>query len=380
LRILMAILSLGLWAAMAVRAQLNPEISGLYEHQLTLSDRNNDTYWSAQNQFRLTFRANPVAKVSAEATLAAISYHGLTEVSPADYVPERLRDQVSSSSVILEDRVFLDRAMADIFIRQIRFQIGIQPLRWGAGYAWNPTDLFTTKSPVDPGYIEEGVSAVKATFPWRKDGHISAILVPEATWGNSGKGIRWLDYLLGFDMSVCYLERTLFPIPIQSNSGKERYLGWDLTGELMGPGLWSEGTVLLDPDRDDPVKIVVGLDYTTFSGWYVKLEGYHNGDGAESAAEYTVDDWLEAMYRPNIFLGKDYVLAGVEKTAGDLWRLSLYGIGNLSDRSLVVNPWVYYDIAMSSEVIVSAAIPVGADLDEFHTGNASGFIRLHVYF
>jgi hypothetical protein len=286
----------------------------------------------------------------------------------------------STPGITLDDRVFLDRAMVDLFWKRIRFQIGIQPLKWGTGYAWNPTDLFTVKSPTDPTYIEEGVNAVKVSVPWRIDGYIAAFVIPEDTWNNSGKGVRWLDNIIGFDMSVSYLERTLFPIPTNVCTENERYVGWDVTGELWGPGVWAEGIYLLDPERDDPLKLVVGLDYTTADGWYFKLEGFHNGDGMASEQDYTVDDWLTQLYRPNVFLGENYGLAGVEKTLGDLWRGALYGIGNLSDGSAVINPWLYYDISMSSEIILSGVIPFGGDLVEFREGNASGFVRFHVYF
>ncbi len=368
-------------AATAVPAYDGVDISGLLEHQLSLSRINRSEAWSAYNQLRITFRADPAARVSAEATLAAISYHGRIQWSPSEIVPDSLRSQVESTpGVTLEDRVFLDRAMVDLFWKRVRFQFGIQPLKWGTGYAWNPTDLFTVKSPTDPTYIEEGINAVKVTVPWRTDGYIAAIFVPEDTWNNSGKGIRWLDYLLGFDASVSYLERTLSPISAEAYVGKERYLGWDITGELWGPGIWAEGAYLFDPNRDDPLKLVVGTDYTTVDGWYFKLEGFHNGDGKSSENDYTADDWLTQLYRSNVFLGENYGLAGVEKTLGDLWRGALYGIGNLSDQSLLINPWLYYDISMSSEIILSAVIPFGGDLAEFRDGNASGFIRFHVYF
>ncbi|KPL06868.1 hypothetical protein AMJ86_06805 [bacterium SM23_57] len=346
-----------------------------------MSNYNDSWHWAAQNQLRTTIRSSLITQVSAEATLAAISYHGETEISPQDLLPEPLQNQAQNiPTIIYDNRIYLDRAMIDIFTGNIRWQIGIQPLRWGTGYAWNPTDLFTTKSPVDPTYIEEGVNAIKISIPWRTDGNISGIWVPEDTWESSGKGIKWLDHLAGFDISVSYLERTLFPIPIPAFTGKERYVGWDITGEILGPGIWSEGTILLEPDLDDPLRLVAGIDYTTWDGWYFKLEAFHNGIGKESEQDYTVNDWLELLYRPNTFLGKDYGLLGIEKSLGNFWRASLYGIGNITDGSILINPWLYYSISMSAEIMVSVGIPVGDDIDEFHQGSSSGFIRLHVYF
>jgi hypothetical protein len=273
-----------------------PEISGWFEHQLSVQKSYGRWHWTAHNQLRLTLRSQG-PRVTAEATLAAISYHGYAEISTSDFVPESLRDRLQAPTVLsFEDRIFLDRALVDMQISKIWIVAGIQPLRWGTGYAWNPTDLFTTKSPTDPTYIEEGVNAIKVSVPWRIDGYIAGVLVPEENWNASGKVVKWLDHAVGFDVSALYMERTLAPIPVPAPTGKERYAGWEMAGGILGMGVWSEGTILLDPDRHDPLRMVAGMDYTTSGGWYFKIEGFHNGDGRTSSADYTVDDWLEPLY------------------------------------------------------------------------------------
>ncbi len=65
---------------------------------------------------------------------------------------------------------------------------------------------------------------------------------------------------------------------------------------------------------------------------------------------------------------------------GDLLAGSLFGIANLDDGSLAINPQLTYNIFEDVELSLLASVFVGDDRDEFGYQSAGLRLRLRAYF
>jgi hypothetical protein len=180
---------------------------------------------------------------------------------------------------------------------------------------------------------------------------------------NATLGLRVTTFLLGWDISLSYIYgRDDLPqaseivgtpgIPPQLDITfdylRQHVIGLDLTGELLGMGIWGElaifvperlelvtdmtalGQGLEEEDTSHYIKALVGLDYTFVNGIYINLQYAHG-----FAYENNSDDLGNYL-----FLGFEWSLFDDQVLIGPIGiALEVDDIADLSETwALVVNP------------------------------------------
>jgi hypothetical protein len=155
-------------------------------------------------------------------------------------------------------------------------------------------------------------------------------------------------------------------------------VGGDLSGEVLGIGVWAEGAWATRADGDW-VELTVGGNATLPGDVLLNLEGYYDGRG-RPGTPYALEDWLAVALGDRRTMGRGLLFASVTRPTGDLMALGLAGLANLGDGSAVILPSVSYSFAENVDIFVQLVATVGPDGTEFGTRGHAGLIRGRVYF
>jgi hypothetical protein len=380
---------------------------------------------------RLDLKAKLGDVVRFDGDIILKKYVGSTTYDLADYLPENIASTLTAVARLSGTRVppfafrdtfYIDNAALFLQKKRTIFSIGIQQIPWGTGYAFNPTDLWNIKDILDPTYEKPGKPSIKFEHGLGNLGVIGVVGFDE-NWRHIPWTASLATHAAGFDISLCAGSnvRELFDPALSASSFYfRRYLsGYAVSGQIGDIGVWSEGAlnrvetdknyvsayseyddsmqVLLpfirhlgiDPDalETDYLKdrtfaqLLAGMDYTfgIGNGLHCMAEYLYNGDGKDDYDKYSLEDWLEYYEGLNLSLGMHMLFGGLSFSPTDLSTVSLYAIGNLSDRSVMINPWFTYSITDDSELNVIGAVPVGHSNDEFGQKVYTGMVRLKIY-
>jgi hypothetical protein len=179
--------------------------------------------------------------------------------------------------------------------QRVYLTIGKQPIRWGAGQIWNPTDFVnrTKRDPLSTLDLRTGVSLVKVHVPFEASTsnlYALAILDDSRTLGQVGGAVRGE---IAFD-------RAEVTVSAAARKDQPLLLGGDVS---MGVGLfdlYAEGAFAHghhtplpgEPDRDDDwipqvsAGTSVQIDYGDEDSMTLGLEYFHNDDGVDDPAKY----------------------------------------------------------------------------------------------
>jgi hypothetical protein len=310
-------------------------------------------------------------------------YRGNTSIALADVLPDALGAVVGDATVDLETRHYLNHAFVTIRPGPVELTAGKQFLTWGAAAVFNPTELFRPKNMLEPGYEREGVGALSAKLPFGPLSDVRVAWVPEGGFDTSGKLVRVRHHVAGFDISgiVAEVYEQLLPggiLGTESVLERRRTLGGDVTGELLGLGVWTEAS-WSDFAGERWVEVTVGGNYSLSDGTLFLLEGFYNGRG-DWDAPYSIDSWLHRLTGTRRTLGKGILVGNVTRPFGQLWSLGFSTLGNVGDRSGVFIPTVSYSFAENVDLLFNGLVYFGGNGTEFGTGDLGGFIRGRVYF
>lgn len=371
------------------------EFTGYYENQLFPQELNDKLIFQDYNKLRIDLFAEISENVSFNGDYICRLFHGARRFNSFDFIPANVVSQYARESETsidslrpdfdfgYSDEYFLDNAYVTIYSKLANVRIGKQQLPWGSGYSWNPTDIFNEKNLLDPTYEKVGVNAFKLEIPFGKEGVLTGVIGIGERWETSTKGLKIKGHLSGFDLSACFVEKTQESFDYLSFSPlseRRRLLGGDLSGELLGLGLWVEGAYNQMENSDDFGQYLVGADYTFQSGLYLIGEYYRNELGRADKAEYTFDDWMRLLSAEGENLGTDYIYWGEIYPVRELLNWSNYLIVNLNDRSGVFFPWFDYSLNDNAELILVGYVPFGGKETEFGEFGLGGFARVRVYF
>ncbi len=364
-------------------AQQQVRFTGYLEHQFATSRAGDG--WTMIDYDRLRVDVNARAGRGTRASAAVVYqlYRGDTQRDVRDFLPDDLAAVIGSTSVELEDLHLLNHAYVRLDPGPFEITAGKQYLTWGAGFAFNPTELFRPKNLLEPSYDREGIGALSAKVPLASLSDVMVALVPEGGFGESGKVLRARHHVAGFDLSALVAEVFESPVSGDLGTGAEELerrfaIGGDVSGELLGLGVWVEATW---SNRADErwVETTVGGNYTLADGTLLMLEGYYNGRGG-SGEPYPLELWLQRLSGDMRSLGKGMAYGVVNRPFGQLWTVGLSTLANVSDGSFVLIPTLSYAFAQNVDLVFNGAFYVGADGTEFGGDNHGGFLRGRVYF
>ncbi|MFH1759965.1 MAG: hypothetical protein ABIA63_02580 [bacterium] len=298
-------------------------------------------------------------------------------------------EQIYYSSLYPRDNFTLDRALLKLYFDKFDLYIGRQQVAWGTGYAWNPTDIWNIKSPLDPAAARQGVNAIRAEIPLGRLGQVAGVVVPGVNIRNTSGGLRIKQNIKGFDLSLCSVkmmthDRALFGLP------KKLLVGADMAGQIPGEvGVWAE-VAFTNPvpdtlnyaDFDSAfLQIDAGMDYTLENGLYLMLEYYFNGSGKSSAKHYNFMSLLNLFAGEVSGLARNYLFFGLRKDFLELFNFGLYINTNLDDKSAVILPSWEYDFTDGISINLGANLFIG-DKKESEYGSffSSSILRVTGYF
>jgi hypothetical protein len=372
-----------LWLPAGLAAQQpSARFSGYFEHQTSTSRR--DGRWTLLDYDRIRYNLDARAGrgVTGSAGVVYQIFRGETRFPLASALPANLAPLVDTASVVLDDRNVLNHAYVTLGDGAVQLTAGKQYLTWGAAYAFNPTELFRPKNVFEPGYDREGVGAIATRVAVGPLSELLVAFVPSGGFTTSGKVFRARHHVGGFDLSA--LVAQLHEPEASTGFGSARPLarrltvGGDVTGEILGFGVWAEGT-WSDHAGVQWVEATVGGNYTFGDGTYVMVEGFVNGRG-ESADPYPASAWLARLAGDRRTLGEVLLYGVVSRPVRDLWTVGVAALRNLGDRSMVVIPSVAYSFAQNVDLLFNGLVAAGRDGTEYGTAGHSAFLRARVYF
>mgnify|MGYP005725402223 CR=1 FL=1 len=388
-------ISLLLVFAVSILVSQDLEFSGYYENQFFPQEVSDKIIFQDYNKLRLDISADIGENVSFTGDYIYQVFHGKTTLNAFDFLPKGVVQTYADSlnipanslrplfDIKLENENFLDNAYVTLYFKRFNLRVGKQQLPWGAGYTWNPTDIFNEKNTLDPAYEKVGVNAFKVEVPFSSEGVVTGILGIEEDWETSTKALKVKQHTAGFDFSASFVEKNQEGINYYQAlefSEKRRLIGGDFSGEVLGLGVWGEGAYNFLGNSANFGQYLFGTDYTFESGLYLIGEYYRNDRGKTDHRQYNFNDWMRLLSADGENLGQDYLFLGEQYPIGELWNWSNFLILNLNDRSTVFFPWFDYSLNDNTELIFTGYLPFGRKKTEFGSFGAGGFARIRVYF
>jgi len=336
------------------------------------------------DRLRIDMEGRAGRGVIASAGLVWQIYRGRTQILLSDLLPASLREELTQNPTFtVDDRQYLNHAEITLFAGPLSLTAGKQHLAWGRGLVFNPTELFRPKALYDPGYEREGVGALAATLETGALSDASLVYVPEDSWRTSAKVARVRGHLAGFDLSAVAAERWEDDVVAEilgEQAPLRRLLtfGGDLSGEVLGLGVWAEST-WSTLAGGDWVELTVGGNAALPGDLLFTLEGYYDGRG-EWGGPYALDDWMAVAVGARRTLGRGMVFTSLSRPTGELLTLGMNGLANVGDGSAALLPNAAYSFAENVDIFLQLVVPVGADDTEFGARGSGGLIRGRVYF
>lgn len=371
------------------------EGSGYLEHQVYPQSLQGRLIAMDYTRIRVDVNANVRPWLAITGDVVGQMEHGKTDFNSFDFIPASVVKSFAQTARMSVDALredfdfhvdhehYVDNAYATAYVGEASARIGRQQLPWGTGYAWNPTDIFHEKNFLDPTYEKRGVDAFKVVVPFSAMGTVTAVVGLKSFWNEAKKAVRFKDHVAGFDYSVSLMQEHIHEFDFLTSSSdnvERRFLAGDLSGSIGEFGVWFEGAYVNVPERKDRALALIGADHTTEAGWYLITEYYHNGFGASRRSDYSFNRWMRLIGETGDNLGRDYVFLGQSYPLTGLLTGSSYAILSLTDRSLVVYPYLEYSLSDNAVLILIGYAPVGSATSEFGAFGWGAILRGRLYF
>ena len=249
--------------------------------------------------------------------------------------------------------ITIKTAFADIFV-------GRQAIAWGSARVINPTDIIAPFSFNELDKEERrGVDAIRVRVPLGIMDELDMGFVAGKNFDSEKNAffLRGKIYKFQTDMSLLLIAFR-----------KHLLIGVDLARALGGAGFWLETSyVIPDYFRETKnskdknyLRASIGLDYNLNPKTYGFLEYNFNSAGKNQPEDYTSLFDSPAYQDGSVYLmGKHYLNIGSTYQLSALIPVTGLLIFNLSDRSLILSPFLEYNIAENIYLAAGAYIGLG---------------------
>ena len=361
------------------------EISGSYENVLNVQYIDD---WSILDLNNLVFSVqgglggSSFLHADAEANLP----FGAVEMNILDFMPDSLADMIPDSLrwmyvYRLEPSFRISNAFMSISWNKLTMRIGKQPLAWGTGYIWNPTEIIAPKLAYDPSYRRDGDNALKVTYSWRYGGGLEVIGMLRGTPDSTMVIGRVKENIFGFDLAA--IGAWLWDTTTILDTTRNRILvGGQFAGEIANIGLWTEGCYnLYEEDSLSYPEIVAGIDHTFTFRTHVMAEYLYYGRGFDDKSYYTFDAWIQRGMGMRKAMGQHLLYVGADQTIISFHSIGIGAIVNPVDASGIIIPRLTLSLGDNLDASLYGFISFGDENTEF--GGApinGGILRLTGYF
>ncbi|MBN1779709.1 hypothetical protein JW948_01160 [bacterium] len=368
------------------------QVSGYFESQFMAAGVRGEMLQLGSNKCRVDLGSD-MNRIQFRANINAITYHGKTTWNIADFLPDPVtRDipEYARSMLVLpfEDDLVLDNAYMKITFSGWDLTVGKQQISMGAGYVWNPTDLFNQKDLFDPTYEQPGHNAMRADWALSSRANCTLLYGPESNPDQSTKMVLIKQGFGRFDCTLTGIEKSWTFHDYTDMTGfdpgglseRRRLIGGSLTGELFGLGLWAEGGYNRMERSDSFYELVTGFNYTFDSQTFILAEYYRNSAAETDPGSYTLNDWMRYLAAEQKTLNRDQVTLLVQVPVTDLTQagLNLFAAG---DGSVAVLPMLNASPFENMELLAYVNLYFGRSTAMFNKnlGNG-GLVRARIYF
>ena len=404
--LILPILVLG---SLPAAAEIPLDLFGYYESELDVlfPREGGGKSFMQYHKLRFDMAAAPSPRAAFAANYNYRIYFGKTELSVADFLPASVAEEIPAHlrgfyQVAFPDENYLDNAYLRLEFPLFDVTLGKAPVSPGAGYAWNPTDVFNRKDVMDPTYEKTGQNVLSVEVPLGRLTHLNGLVSPGGEWDRFRWMVRMKSNRGQFDFSGCFATllwamtdyvQVPYSVPFLQ---RRRLFGADFAGELFGLGFWGEcawnemgdprspgyggGPIHVAGSLDDYVEGLLGVDYTFSSGLYLMGEYLHNGSGFPGKEEYHLGEFLQYYAGERTTIARNYLFTLVQYPLTDTMTGELFNIANLDDRSAAINPGLSWDMFEDVTVSATANLFLGGEDAEFSAMKASGYLRVRCYF
>jgi hypothetical protein len=358
------------------------EFFGYFESEADLQQLGKTRYAFGYNKLRLDLEARPAEQVLIGMNVNVQRFWGQTTWNLLDFLPETAWQPLFENPLVpgeylvsevpftIPDTVLLDNFYLRIGFNRLDLTVGRQQISPGVGYTWNPMDIFNARTLLDPAYEQTGVNVIRAELTLADRLILEGILKPSDTWDSSIRQYilktGWGAFDLALTQAAYPWQRTrmLSVVPVLLATQRD-LIGLSAVGELLGWGVWMEGT--RNHLVDDTVfhEIVLGADHTFDNSLYILLEGLHNEAGATQIEDLLFENYLQAFNGETRSLMQDYVFVYASHPTFDLVSFSAMALANLNDQSGTLAPQVDWNVREDTNLSIQGSFFWGADNTEF---------------
>jgi len=358
-----------------------PEFFGYFESEADIMQLGSERYNFGYNKFRLDVEARPSDHVQIGANINIQHYWGQTTWNIYDFIPS-FGETAQAYNVDLPDTLLLDNVYMKLSFSLFDFTVGRQQVSPGVGYAWNPTDIFNTKSLMDPSYEQTGVEAFRLDIPLGNRSSIIAVVLPEAEMDQSTQQYTLKTGLGSFDLAATTTYQANYdwssPLLGRYDLVERNIFGGSVIGELVGWGVWVEGAYNIlqlemplwssyrPPDPEETfTEYIVGTDHTFDNSIYFLAEYLHNGFGAAEKEDLSLTDYFSALGGASHSLMQDYLFMYAMHPTFDFVSLSTLVFANLNDNSGTFAPQMDWNAFEDTNISLQGSLFWGEDDTEF---------------
>lgn len=371
-------------------ARAGTEFFGYFEPQFTGVKKDDNFYQLNTNKLRIDIKSDLSDKISFTGNFDYINYGGKTSWSLSDIFPHAIIDPVNAwyKQIPLyhfENESFLDNAYLRGAFGAATITVGRQQLSIGSGYAWNPIDIFNRKDIFDPTYEKPGIDGIRLDYQYYKSHDITLFYSPGSKWEESDKLARLRGTIKHFDYMLAAGYKWVDKLPAFYNTRrhpvKRDMFGFDINGEILGIGIWTENAFNNIYGASDFWENLVGFDYTFESGWYIMAEYYRNEQGKTDYKDLSLIDWLLYLSGETKTLSRDQIYIYSFYPVTDLINLGGSTIFSINDESMALIPSLEYSLSDNLTLTFLGNIFLGKS-GKMYSGDLGdgGLIRLRAYF
>ena len=368
------------------------------QFEASLEERNATTAIGGFGYFRLATSLNDETEFSntllSTPSLLDIYVDGRPNERTRLYVRGRMRHSLGASRDFLgepteDTSVELDQLWLKFDIdRTVFLTVGRQPIRWGAGRFWNPTDFLHSqvRNPLAVFDDRSGMSLIKAHLPIESLGwnlyavmnlenlenlsEAAGALRAEILWEQTEVSLTAAarnkgPLQLGIDLSSGIWDFDVHVEAAFSHRLETTFFRGDAAANLLEPYSRSEEWI---------PQVVAGIEYalrySDEDSVIFGVEYFFNDAGYESA-DYYPALFLEGALKP-LYSGREYLAASIVLMAPGSWNDSTFiisGLTNLSDQSLLTR--VDYRVRVLTHLGLSLYAA-------HHSGELGGELRPYV--
>lgn len=346
---------------------------------------------------------------------------GTLHVDNVPFLPPRLRETIvppdpatgsEGARPYLENEIASDlygqEAYATIHLSRFYVRAGRQKIQSGTGYAYNPTDLFNRRVPLDPTYEADGFDAVAVGWQFSPTTGLELLAAPR---GDDAYRARVQTVARGNLLALQFTSIARGRVDWEQvntqgavdalDAGQiivgdfERVFRWnqvavEVVRPLRAGRVYAELGVAfisspadpgtLGPDSKTHERLLFGFDHTFSSKVRVIVEYMRLGEGRPSGELLTLNDEQGFVKGETLSADEDNVYLEIMRPLGRGFTASLKVLGMLDHPALGLNPWLYHEPHPNVRLAGSLYGYIGTDESTYSNVGLGAFGEVRIAF